>query len=48
MPRMEPNTNKGIVSDVCPKRKIRNYVELFGAMRTDEKSNGYNVMIKQG
>lgn len=48
MPRIEPNTNKGIVSDVCLKRKIRNYVELFAPTRNDEKSNGYNVMIKQG
>ena len=28
MPRLDPETNKGIVSDVCLKRKIRNYVEL--------------------
>jgi CRISPR-associated protein Csd2 len=48
MPRIEPNTNKGIVSDVCLKRKIRNYVELFPATRTDENSNAYNVLIKQG
>lgn len=28
MPRMDPETGHGLVSDVCLKRKVRNYVEL--------------------
>jgi len=48
MPRIEPNSNRGIVSDVCLKRKIRNYVELSSPSRLDDKSNGYNVLISQG
>jgi len=28
MPRLDPETGHGIVSDVCLKRKVRNYVEL--------------------
>jgi CRISPR-associated protein Csd2 len=28
LPRLDPETNQGLVSDVCLKRKIRNYVEL--------------------
>lgn len=28
MPRVDPETNFGLVTDVCLKRKIRNYVEL--------------------
>ncbi|MEA4855073.1 type I-C CRISPR-associated protein Cas7/Csd2 [Solidesulfovibrio sp.] len=28
MPRLDPETNYGLVTDVCLKRKIRNYVEL--------------------
>jgi Cas7 group CRISPR-associated protein Csh2 len=31
MPRMDPETNKGLVSDVSLKRKIRNYTELTKA-----------------
>lgn len=31
MPRMDPETGHGLVSDVCLKRKVRNYVEDFGA-----------------
>jgi len=28
MPRLDPETNEGLVSDVCLKRKVRNYAEL--------------------
>jgi CRISPR-associated protein Csd2 len=28
LPRLDPETSKGLVTDVCLKRKIRNYVEL--------------------
>jgi|SRR5579859_7041263 len=48
MPRLEPNTNRGIVSDVCVKRKVRNFVELFPPTRTSPESNGFGIFIKQG
>ncbi|MGN0575381.1 MAG: type I-C CRISPR-associated protein Cas7/Csd2 [Ruminococcus sp.] len=41
MPRTDPETSFGIVTDVCLKRKIRNYVEL-----TMEGKAGYNILIK--
>lgn len=41
MPRIDPETSLGIVTDVCLKRKIRNYVEL---VKNGEK--GYNILIK--
>ncbi len=28
LPRLDPETNQGLVSDVCLKRKVRNYVQL--------------------
>ena len=31
MPRMDPETGHGLVSDVCLKRKIRNYIEIARA-----------------
>lgn len=40
-PRMDPETSYGIITDVCLKRKIRNYVEL-----TKEDEAGYNILIK--
>ena len=41
MPRTDPETGYGIVTDVCLKRKIRNYVELC-----KEGEAGYNILIK--
>lgn len=40
-PRKDPETGIGIVTDVCIKRKIRNYIEL-----TMEGKEGYNILIK--
>lgn len=41
MPRTDPETTLGIVTDVCLKRKIRNYVEI-----AKEGEEGYNILIK--
>ena len=43
MPRVDPETGLGIITDVCLKRKIRNYVE---AVKEDEP--GYRIYIKKG
>ncbi len=48
MPRQDHNTNRGIVSDVCLKRKVRNFVETFPPERTGDDGNGYNLLIRQG
>lgn len=40
-PRVDAETNLGIITDVCLKRKIRNYVET---VKNGEK--GYNILIK--
>ncbi len=42
MPRVDPETGYGIVTDVCLKRKIRNYVET---LKEDEE--GYRIYIKE-
>ena len=42
MPRVDPETGHGLVSDVCLKRKIRNYVET---VREDDE--GYKIYIKE-
>ena len=41
MPRTDPETSFGIVTDVCLKRKIRNFVELY-----KEGDSGYNILVK--
>ena len=48
MPRLDPSNNHGIVSDVCLKRKVRNYVEMFHPRREGDAANGYEIFIKQG
>ena len=40
-PRIDAETGYGIVTDVCLKRKIRNYVELV-----KDGKEGYNILIK--
>ncbi|MDE7353532.1 MAG: type I-C CRISPR-associated protein Cas7/Csd2 [Acetatifactor sp.] len=42
MPRVDPESGYGLVTDVCLKRKIRNYVET---VKEDEK--GYQIYIKE-
>lgn len=42
MPRIDPETGYGLVTDVCLKRKIRNYVET---VKEDEA--GYGIYIKE-
>ena len=43
MPRIDPETGYGLVTDVCLKRKIRNYVETV-----KEDTKGYRIYIKDG
>ena len=43
MPRIDPETGYGLVTDVCLKRKIRNYVEMV-----KEGVPGYRIYIKDG
>ena len=43
MPRIDPESGYGLVTDVCLKRKIRNYVETV-----KEDSAGYRIYIKDG
>lgn len=43
LPRLDPETNHGLVSDVCLKRKIRNYVELAKA-----GEQGFNIYVQEG
>ena len=42
MPRMDPESGYGLVTDVCLKRKIRNYIET---VKEDEE--GYRIYIKE-
>lgn len=43
MPRVDPETGLGLVTDVCLKRKIRNYVQ-----DVKEGAEGFDIYIKSG
>lgn len=42
LPRLDPETGEGLVTDVCLKRKVRNYVQLVSAGK-----EGYDIFIKE-
>ncbi len=42
LPRVDPETGNGLVTDVCLKRKVRNYVQLAKGC-----SNGFDIFIKE-
>jgi CRISPR-associated protein Csd2 len=42
LPRVDPETGHGLVTDVCLKRKVRNYVQLAKQME-----EGYDIFIKE-
>jgi CRISPR-associated protein Csd2 len=42
LPRVDPETGHGLVTDVCLKRKVRNYVQL-----TNGAKGGYDIFIKE-
>jgi CRISPR-associated protein Csd2 len=42
LPRLDPETGEGLVTDVCLKRKVRNYVQLVSTGK-----EGYEIFIKE-
>ena len=42
MPRLDPDSSRGLVTDVCLKRKIRNFIEL-----TEDQTPGYDIYVKE-
>ncbi|MCH9809325.1 MAG: type I-C CRISPR-associated protein Cas7/Csd2 [Alphaproteobacteria bacterium] len=43
LPRLDPETNKGLVTDVCLKRKIRNFAEL-----AKSGEEGFHIYVQEG
>lgn len=59
MPRVQPDSLKGLVTDVCLKRKIRNFFTLYYPHTSEprawqdengkkEDRNGYEIFIREG
>ncbi len=45
-PRVDPETGHGLVSDVCLKRKVRNYITLAKSA-SGEPEAGYDIYVKE-
>lgn len=50
LPRLDPETGQGLVTDVCLKRKIRNFVELVGHHEepAGQHTPGLQVFVREG
>jgi len=46
-PRIDPETGHGLVSDVCLKRKIRNFVCLAKNGKDGKPADGYDIYVKE-
>ena len=42
LPRIDAETGEGLVTDVCLKRKVRNYVQFV-----KNHADGYDIFIKE-
>lgn len=48
LPRIDPEKGIGIVTDVCLKRKVRNYIQLTKIdNNTKQPASGYDIYIKE-
>lgn len=46
LPRIDAETGMGLVTDVCIKRKVRNYVQIT-QIEDNQIKNGYDIFIKE-
>ena len=46
LPRIDPETGKGLVTDVCLKRKVRNFVQLT-QIEQEKPKNGFDIFVKE-
>lgn len=47
LPRIDAETGKGLVTDVCLKRKVRNYVQMVAEVEKDKYPKGYEIYIRE-
>ncbi|MBI4825786.1 MAG: type I-C CRISPR-associated protein Cas7/Csd2 [Nitrospirae bacterium] len=47
LPRVDPETGHGLVTDVCLKRKVRNYVQLKSATDEFKDKKGFDIYVKE-
>lgn len=47
LPRVDPETGRGLVTDVCLKRKVRNFVQITKSGEDGKALAGYDVYVKE-
>ncbi|MCF8198923.1 MAG: type I-C CRISPR-associated protein Cas7/Csd2 [Sulfuritalea sp.] len=47
LPRLDPETGKGLVTDVCLKRKVRNYLQLIKSDADSRADSGFDIYVKE-
>jgi CRISPR-associated protein Csd2 len=47
LPRIDAETGMGLVTDVCLKRKIRNFVQLTKVKQDSSPEEGYEIYVKE-
>jgi len=47
MPRLQPDTLRGLVTDVCLKRKVRNFFALCPPITNEQSVPGYSIFVRE-
>jgi len=47
LPRVDPETGRGLVTDVCLKRKVRNYIQLTKSKENGISADGFDIFVKE-
>jgi len=47
LPRVDPETGRGLVTDVCLKRKVRNYIQLTKSKENGLHADGFDIFVKE-
>ncbi|MBI4632973.1 MAG: type I-C CRISPR-associated protein Cas7/Csd2 [Deltaproteobacteria bacterium] len=47
LPRVDPETGRGLVTDVCLKRKVRNFVQITKTGEDGKALSGYDIYVKE-
>ena len=47
MPRLDPQSSKGLVTDVCLKRKVRNFIEMITLTMSDAEKAKSKIFVRE-
>jgi CRISPR-associated protein Csd2 len=47
LPRLDPETSLGLVTDVCLKRKVRNYIQLVSAEMEQSRAERFHIYVQE-